>query len=369
MFILNLIPGINHEITLQRARAEGNAAPYYIKKDFVIDPSLPKPNIYWMHMDGMTSPGVVERFWGESMEYAREELKKRGFLLYEDAVLESGSTRAGLTSLFSPAFYDSFYREQLEQINTELLIQRNESLVNKLATVGLTYDDDLFPNFEFFRALTSSGYSYVLRSKVRGGLADGMPSPQVFLENNSHAGIFDMDNFGDLPQLLTLTTPLNIINKNTGEEDNDSLLEMQEGNFIDGYIAEFKFRSFVETKLHLHYDRGQDVHISDVISMYPLLYEETVESLLYYIDATLNDDPDSVIIIQGDHGIHDIPAQDYLLSQGYSLETVLELNHSVISAVRIPPKYGGLDEPIAPLNITRELVNRFVGENYILLSD
>jgi hypothetical protein len=56
-----------------------------------------------------------------------------------------------------------------------------------------------------------------------------------------------------------------------------------------------------------------------------------------------------------------------MYGQGYTKEQIVELMHSVFSAVRIPDEYGGLDEPIAPLNITRELINRFVGDNYELL--
>ena len=44
---------------------------------------------------------------------------------------------------------------------------------------------------------------------------------------------------------------------------------------------------------------------------------------------------------------------------------MLELNYSTVSAVRIPEKYGSLTEPLDPLDITRYLVNHFVGEgNY-----
>ena len=103
------------------------------------------------------------------------------------------------------------------------------------------------------------------------------------------------------------------------------------------------------------------------IHAYPAALEHMTQRILYLVDNAIEQNPNTVIIIQADHGFHLQPTQEYLLNQGYSLEQVLELIHSVFSAVRIPQEYGGVEAPIAPLNISRELVNRFVGENYTLL--
>jgi hypothetical protein len=45
------------------------------------------------------------------------------------------------------------------------------------------------------------------------------------------------------------------------------------------------------------------------------------------------------------------------------------MQNSVISAVRIPKRWGGLDQPLDPLDISRVLVNRYVGENYKLVEE
>jgi hypothetical protein len=81
----------------------------------------------------------------------------------------------------------------------------------------------------------------------------------------------------------------------------------------------------------------------------------------------LEHNQEAVIVLQGDHGIHMQPSHNHMANIGFHEEEILELFDSVISAVRIPPQYGGLDEPLDPLNITRLLVNRFVGENYEML--
>jgi len=44
------------------------------------------------------------------------------------------------------------------------------------------------------------------------------------------------------------------------------------------------------------------------------------------------------------------------------------MQNQTINAVRIPEKYGGLESPVEPLNITRLLINSFVGKNYTLLA-
>ena len=102
------------------------------------------------------------------------------------------------------------------------------------------------------------------------------------------------------------------------------------------------------------------------IEHYPFAFADMLVSMLDAIDLIL-ENPDAVIILQSDHGIYNYAVLRNLLEIGIPLDTVLELNYSVFSAVRIPAQYGGLDEPLNPLNISRVLVNRFVGENYALL--
>jgi len=103
------------------------------------------------------------------------------------------------------------------------------------------------------------------------------------------------------------------------------------------------------------------------IDLYPDSHHYQAVVMLNMIDMVLEHNPDAVIVLQADHGIHLYASQMQFLEDGLSEEEVFDLMHSVFSAVRIPERYGGLVEPLHPLNITRELVNRFVGENYELL--
>jgi hypothetical protein len=93
----------------------------------------------------------------------------------------------------------------------------------------------------------------------------------------------------------------------------------------------------------------------------------TIKEMMAQIDIIVANDPNAVIIVQADHGIHGIGptlrgySSEYMSKRGYSLEEQLYMNMSTISAVRIPPQYGELTQPLDPLDIARYLVNNFVG--------
>jgi len=371
LFIFNLYPGVNHEMILRSARAEmalveEGEEPFYMKRTFHIDPTLPTPDIYWIHLDGMMSLETVERFWGESQEHLRDELSSRGFVIYENALLNAGYTHAALPALLSPAFYDSFWGERLAQVETELKTPRVRLLGNELAQAGLTYADDLLPNHELLVALSLRGYEIVIR-----GLDGLMPHSFEHLTgiySNFMMGFLAtvFSDTGDLPELLNLTTPLNI------PPTSEQFVESRQSNNEEDYesiLPLFDWLSLFNTHMFNVWQHDPDIAEVDIaaVHVYPLAYAQIAERMLYFADRTIAQNPNAIIILQSDHGFHYDETQQHMLDQGYSLEQVLELIHSVFSAVRIPPEYGGLDAPINPLNISRELVNRFVGENYTLL--
>jgi len=115
-------------------------------------------------------------------------------------------------------------------------------------------------------------------------------------------------------------------------------------------------------KIVNNYETGKDV------KNYISTHRYAVKILLGLIDMVVEKDPDAVIVIQGDHGIHHVEGASQMINEwGFTLQQVRDVWNGVLSAVRIPEKYGGLERPMDPLNITRELVNRFVGLNYELL--
>ena len=371
MFFVNLVPGVSHEVSIARAREQmaktrgSEEMPFYIKKDFKIDPDLPSPDIYWIHIDGLMNIETVEDFWGLCYEHFREEIEGRGFLIYKEATLNAGSTYPALTALLSPGFYDSFFGELLVRKEALLEIERREALRRELAQVGLTYAEDVMPYLELFHGLALKGYA--ISAPVWGE----MPTSFEHLVRDDvrgNRGWWVSMQEGYLPELLALATPLDI-------RVEIERLPNEVAHLEDGVepVARFAWRIIHEAHMHnigiLAMEKDPTLAGRDYTryDLYPLGFEGAIENALRQIDEIFERNPYAVIVLQSDHGFHFFETQQHLLEQGYSLEQVLELNRSAFSAVFIPQKYGGLEAPLAPLNISRELMNRFVGENYELL--
>jgi len=367
LFAFNLIPGASHNLGLQRARIEmtalnANGRPYYIKRNFNIDPALPSPNILWIHVDGMMSAETVERFWGVPQEHLREELVRRGFLIYKDAQLYGGATLPAVPKLLSPAFYDSFFGGMLADIRARhpgVITNISELITDRLAQVGLAFHN-ILEHPELTMAFFAREYEFEILD------FSTLSHPSLYLTTER---IFSS---GDLLELLTLATPLNF-----PPHLLERVVVTQSYDFDP--LARFTWRALYYTHVHYvwhfhpdwkeyHHLHPSEIPHEAVYEAYPLAYEHMVQRMLYYIDTMLEEDPNAVIILQSDHAFHNPWLSLWLLNnQGYTIDEFLELRYSVFSAMRIPPQYGGLDVPIAPLNISRELVNRFVGQNYNLL--
>jgi len=371
LFVFNITPGINHEWTLHRARvemafADDGEVSFYMKRDFHIDHALPTPDIVWVHMDGMMSLETVEHFFGISKEHLREEFTRRGFLIYEEASLHAGHTSAALPALLSPAFYDSFWGERLTQVEAELRGLANRLQADELTSVGLTYQDIVL-YYELLVAFIAREYEIVVR-----GLDGRMPHSFEHLTGaNSHEirrWHRLLSEAGDLPELLALATPINTLPLTERTQVEYRQIEDSAGR--DG-LPRFDWHSLFYTHASSFWRQDPSITAVDhtAVHVYPLAHAQIARSGLDLVDTVLEENPNAVIVMQADHGFHSAITQDHLLNQGYSIDRVVELNHSVFSAVRIPPAYGELDAPISPLNITRELVNRFVGENYTLLQN
>jgi len=372
LFVFNITPGVNHELTLHRARvemafAEDGEVSFYMKRDFHIDPTLPTPDIVWIHMDGMMSLETVESFWGISKEYLREEVTRRGFLIYEEASLHAGGTNSALTALLSPAFYDSFWGERLTQVETELRRPASRFQSEELTLVGLTYEEDIVPYFELLVAFIAREYEVVVR-----GLDGRIPHSFEHLTGSNSHEIRRWHRFlseaGDLPELLTLTTPINTLPLT--ERIQAEYQQIEDGAVHYGF-PRFYWYSLLDTHASIFWRHDPSIteEVHTAVHVYPLAHAQIARRGLDLVDTVLEENPNTVIVMQADHGFHSVLTQEHLLNQGYSINQVVELNHSVFSAVRVPPAYGELDAPISPLNITRELVNRFVGENYTLLQN
>jgi len=391
LFAFNFIPGLYRHINITYQAREADT--YKFKTDFMVDPSLPSPDIYWLHMDGMLSFNAVEKYFGDSQETLKEELIKRGFVLNEDAVLLAGGTYVAYGALLSPDFYDNYFKALLYETNHLEQRERMRLINNQMMINGMNIFTDLPQNLEIIHAFIAADYT------VRAFAELAIPLP--FLPDND----IDSSRFftEDLIHLLVSTTPLSIIKALHAEEgfafgkqhveeeltfeqqyvnrlveirDNHRDLFIQWGETIQegpwiwyGWGLEMIGAIFAQSP-KLVYASNLVAHSpfnklsppgtpNEVDKLYMLQHERAALLMLTAIDMIIEQNPDAVIILQADH--------DYLRGVGYTDAQIVELMYAVMSAVRIPPQYGGLTEPLDPRDISRLLVNRFVGENYNML--
>jgi len=409
LFLVNLMPGVQHELTLGRQRT---VTPY-IKQDFNINTALPSPDIYWFHMDGMLSLATIERHLDECQNHVREALGSRGFVIYEDAILNAGSTALSLPVLLSPYFYDNYFSRHLENVSHLFLDDRVAALDNALAQDGLEIMVDVLPYHEMFHALAAINYEIIRMDFgvewmlnqpfdrfYRINREPGYDEYPLLLSDGLHSNFFT--EITDLVSLMTLTTPFSIISDRLSSltasrhdwlpiPDYDDML----GRFYSYYHYDnwyswwerqllgalydathvssprFVYTNFLFTHLYHWWIQAPNYDETRGSLMRPDLYilahDNAVTVMLNAIDMILEQNPNAIIVIQADHGWHAPEMHSFLLEYGHAEAKVLELYLSVMSAVRIPPEYGGLYAPLEPRNISRELVNRFVGENYTLL--
>ena len=364
MLLINATPAIYRNIMARAAVEESSQSlsNTSMRRSFEVNHSLPMPDIYWIHLDGMISLEAVEYFFDICQENTRQELANRGFLIYDNAYLRnSAGTAIAMPMLLSPGVYDSFFGEILDSVEEGLRHEVEAEVYQILGTRGISIRGDINPYFELLVALLYRGY------RINGFNAWWNYLDAVRISGEDDRGVLSKlwDSFArtDLPYLLLETTPLPL------------------GLFLDPidvvYLnmpetyqrADFTWTFYNDTHGSLWYwqvpSYGGDA--AKRIYLYPLAHELTISKMLEAIDEITQNNPNAIIVLQSDHGFHLSATQFSLIENGVSRETTLLLAHSVFSAVRLPEAYGGLDEPVHPLNITRLLVNRFVGENYELL--
>ena len=416
LFLYNFAPTLYSEVLL----VAFDVAPrhqYEIRTDFVIDNSLPKPDIYWFHMDEMMGFDAVEKYLGDAQNELKAELISRGFVINEDAALHSRTTLFAMPSLLSPSFYDSYLKQLIAEHDHLLRRPFEKEVYNRLQLDGIDLRKDIHSQHELFNAFRAVEYLVAAMSFYNGHFMrsadivyrDSDADPVAFI--NSVENREAWRRFGELRELhaliklVTSSTPLSLFDQMISGYINEQLKGIwlpipENGEVISKFYVHSR-PSYEE--MHLYrtlYDSfsiqsPKLVYILNLIAHWPYLdvyqigemnhpspdkpyafdlsylsnYEYAAKVMLSAMDMILKENPSAIIILQADHGIHWTLAHDYMLDSGFSEAQVFEIWSSVISAVRIPQHYGGLVEPVNPLNISRMLVNRFVGENYTLISD
>ena len=385
LFLYNFVTAAIPAIKLWSQRNKS----YEARTQFVIDAEDEHPNIYWFHMDGMMGFDTVESTLGDNQADFRNELTERGFVINPDASLDVGWTTFSIPSMASPSVYDLYICKMLEPLSNKTSNERKRLIGVDHAIYESLNDLELFSSFN------QAGYNgYCVLFDIGRGL-------ETIPINYEYGQLGKCGSLANIVSLLAEHTIFHALNDQLSDVilKHSALLPIEE-RIVDTSFSYVKEESWFQYNYIRHYDKvlasifeelltmdsPKVVYLQDMMPHYPFIYDENgvyqfiSEShkmdqylpqhdyagkvLTGMIDRVIEEDPDAIIIIQGDHGVHAFERSE-LLEQGFSEEQMLEMNYSTISAVLIPEKYGTLTEPLDPLDITRYLVNHYVGEgNY-----
>jgi len=253
------------------------------------------------------------------------------------------------------------------EVEEGLSVEVRREISRRIAIDGVNLNNDIVPYFELFAALLHAGYKLSGVNSWWRVLDVGRISEE---SDSANAAVRHWNHFLDTDLLYVLysTTPLPY-SLMMRFKVRDDFVYIYNPNQERSRMPSFTWIAYSQTHARKwHMQESSLRHVDETrIDLYPHAYESITASMFNSIDGIISVNPYAVIILQSDHGLHLSTTQAHLVEIGTPTETILELISSVFSAVRIHEAYGGLDAPLDPRNISRELVNRFVGENYVLL--
>ena len=366
---------------------------YCIKQEFQDGISTDSPDIYWFHMDGMMNFDVMESILYTDQIDFFNQLQEKGFEINKNAKLDIGWTYCSIPAMTCPDMYDNYISKLIEKMSGSTDMERRRRIEPLISF------EDVFPKLELFAAFRQKGYeNYYIVSEIGRGL-------ETIPVDCRYENAFGLDLKSNCVRLLSehtllavISEPLSNIESRLRKKDVSPFSNEQYDERIFDYVNpqsdylclgviehyDWKLSNIFERLLYkqspklvyiqnliahcpFRYDENGVYHPSNsdyAMTMYSPQFDYAAKVMLGMIDRIIEENPDAVIIIQADHGVHGFQRLE-LATQGFTDDQMLEMNYSTISAVRIPEKYGTLAEPLDPLDITRYLVNRYVGEgNY-----
>ena len=377
------------------------------KTDFNVDTDLPNPNIYWLFMDGMLGFKAMEHFFDDTQPEFIAQLTERGFIINREARFEALQRTAHcIPALMCPYYYDTFFSPRLRHwdVSDYKQIEKLRRFIKIKADLAC-FNNELI--FAFGKkgyqtnVIAQSTYQYFQQTNVKymngKKIECGDISPDI-LTNIEYLRCGKI-----LFNHITLLGRLNFILDRLFDKYENRKLNISD---IHNYYSHSSdvFKSFIvesyqgddrwylnaladimnhstdptltiihDSKAHwpfIHEEQGNLIkrreRESMDISNYPLQHHFTGSIVISYIDFILNSDPSSIIILQSDHGLHSDESRALFIAKyGKNSGEMRLMQNQTISAVRIPDREN--EQTIDPLNITRVLVNCFVGDNYKLL--
>ena len=433
LFVLLIMMGVlllQNIVVITMFASQQQSDELFYKDEFVItQPKAQQPNIYWFHTDGMLGFDAMSRFFGENLSEFAQELENRGFWINHEASFDGQfSTQYAIPALMSPFFYDRVMswaldpeyaisnpnnadlfakpelRLTLNFTNLRIARERNETIMAfnyagfNTSSIQAGFDMYYFPTVNQFYSLrspesplftaTSIPESIKLVNSITNlqNLFDLLSKISPIPDSSSHR--FNVQNNITallLPRVFANTQINHDVDLFKDMDITDSARKNLEKYNLKAnclhdtfWRSEPRFTLITMMTWHRVNNWPWDEHgnynpynTRNDIEPYPGNYIFGGRLLIIFIDFILEHDPNAVIVLQADHGLHltlkDLGIEGIMNIFSCTAEEAIAISHSVMSAIRLPEGYLTPEtEKILsdPRNISRYLINTFVGQNY-----
>lgn len=388
-----------------------NSKKYDYEFEHKVDDKKSEPNIYWIHCDGMTGINEMRKYFNYSNKYLIDYFDKNNYYYNEDASLVAGhNTQKALVAMFNPYYYDNFFEDYLKELEKSYL-ERNP---RPSFIVDYSELEEKRLNNELFNALDKKNYTTVAISEFNPYTSfytdyfydyyyfgydfryiDSLKNDFRLLKDNSKTKMKSYIRFVHL-KAFTYRTLFREIANNTNYLNYDIVdyknFDTSSYKYIDNAMNKSNYWAtkailkglndsmnagdkrfvFVNYKLNHNpftFDRNGNIideSYTHVANYYLGNYIYSTYLLVDMLEFIKKNDENAVIIVQSDHGLHSVDDEFMLDIFSKDMKDVQEIRNSVISAFYIPDKYKNGDEKYLdnPLNVSRYIVNNYVGENY-----
>ena len=402
-FIINFIPATFRNIVFSFNVKDSN-----IKKEIVVDNKIEDgPNIYWIHCYGMVSLGTAEKYFNVDGTYLKDYFNTNNYYYNDDAKLVAAHhTMQALVAMYNPYYYDKFFGKYLNTL--EETYYDDKAKVSYYVDYSELLDRRL--NNELFDALNKGGYEIATITEFNQ--YSGFYADYIYDYNNMNV---DPKEELELRYFSKSNTTRNMIDNYLTLEhfeaiggktifndliDNSSVLNYEVLDYKNYDYSNYKYidntqfwkaKAIYRSLEHLNNQTSNKrfIFIDYAMSHAPWAYEvdgsfrkeyNSKEALLTtythsmyvltdLLDYIRNNDPNAVIVLQADHGIHyvsSVPFEGMNEYFGVLEDEMRILRNSTMNAIYIPEEYRTVDDEVLgnPLNISRYLVNNYIGDNY-----
>jgi hypothetical protein len=383
-------------------------AEYEYKTSFITDDALPAPNVYWVLCDGLLGFDAMERYFGDRQDAVTAQFESRGFAINKGAAFESGhSTRIAIPQLMCPDYCDKYLQNVLADHDAAMKLNNSSDAemfnaryhnetINAFAakgytTISMSIDEDIFfPVTDYFYYVAAHYTSDREYAELPYFIKTSKTQDAAYLESRFFAMHLGDVFLGGIPDnVFNFLSKRNITRYPlTADFDNvksivpTTLYADKYAVLINSIYDSLHLEEINEPKFSIihafmpHFplcfdENGNMVKNVNNIMAYPGHHAFAIKTLINIIDMIITADPDAVIVLQSDHGLHG-QSRENITKAFAAPDAVLDIWNSVFSAIRVPDEYRTGSEHYAtssPLNLSRYLVNSYVGKNYAYIAD